>query len=249
MAYLPQIWRFQVKGCGKCNETIEGDHKEKYNDPHFEPGLCIQIGTYTGTWVNRVAFGPRFVSCALPVWKYTNTNKNTNTHMDWDMVNRVAFGRRFVSYALPERKRPLKIRVGCILVKRIKFQPGLWGFFLGRKVGGVCVPTRLLMLIHMQPKIQIQIQIQIQMSSPIPLHKVHPNHQKYKCPEKTFFCCFAMDRQLLHAFRMGLTLPPSSDWKTNETDFLAMEKASLHLQLQIPSFCVSFLKCWLRSSW
>ena len=51
-----------------------------------------------------VAFGPRFVSCALPVRKYTNTNKNTNTHMHWDMANRVAFGRRFVSFALPERK-------------------------------------------------------------------------------------------------------------------------------------------------
>ncbi len=70
---------------------------------------------------NRVAFGRRFVSCALPVRKYTNTNKNTNTHMDWDMVNRVAFGRRFVSYALTERKKPLKIRVGCILVKRLSF--------------------------------------------------------------------------------------------------------------------------------
>ncbi len=42
------------------------------------------------------------------------------------------------------------------------------------------------MLIHMQPKIQIQIQIQKSSPIPIPLHEDHPNHQKYKCPEKKF---------------------------------------------------------------
>ena len=57
--------KVEAKGCGKFNETIERDHKAKDNDPHFEPQLCIQSGTYTGTWVNRVAFGPNFVFCAL----------------------------------------------------------------------------------------------------------------------------------------------------------------------------------------